>query len=655
MPGVLGPGDGLKPGPLRASVTINPETGEYALGLGETLDVHYDRVEVCPSGTSTSDDDFTTQLGGGGFSARRVEGTLPATGLVLSGKGSFRSKLAQTMNLSYDEGGEVLWEYSWYIEPAGSEDLEVVVKPQNYDQWRPKGNVVERGGNVSLGPGPGVAAPAAQTVGVAVEEADPDYLTLNAVLQTPGGGTPQQKAEKFLFELVNVSREPGATLNYPLDSPQADQPDLRFDPRANPPDKLKVTDTEGLAAETVQTQITQATANVSSYDWGGWGEVRVTAIMPGGRRIVGYLEGDKAQTNVRLPKRSPTSVIADSWKEAQGVTGLADNDDGDNDPVGDGHKGDGLTLYEEYRGFYEKQEHIHGDPKKKDFFILNKVGWNTMAGIYYFQALSGVKVHPEFWSNQVPDDRVINKNHIQGPHVVDQHAVLLTQGRQHYVSKAEGGPGTPQKITKVSLMWELNPNSGGQTLDQQPVSEVMRTRNIAHELLHAASVWHHGDGDGYVLWLREDRNGKPVIMEYQTDGRGQKTGTGTEVSVYAEPNGGEDAKFDATDADFATGWKVFLGKEGATHSGDENCVMRYSVSEAYVAPARKGEPNVRYYTGPVEQSGFRLCTVKTGTGVNSKDHQPQSRYGDAERGDCTHQICVNDLYANDRLHDRLHP
>jgi hypothetical protein len=653
MPGVLGPGDGLKPGPLVARVRIEPETGEYALRLGETLDVQYHWTRACPSGTTSGDNTFTTALGGGGFSNRQAVGTLPDTGLVLSGSASFRSKLAQTLDLSYDEGGEVLWEYSWYIEPVGAEELEVVVKPQNYDQWRPKGNVIRSGGNVSLGPGPGLAAPPAQGVGVEVEEADPDTLMVNAVLQTKDGGPPQQKADKFLFELVGVSREPGATLNYPLDSLQAEQPDLRFDPRVNPADKFKITDQEGLVGETVESHITQATAGISSYDWGGWGELRVTAIMPGGQRIVGHLEGDPTQTNVRLPKRQPTSLIADAWKQAQGVTNLADDDDSDNDPVGDGHTGDGLTLYEEYRGFYEKEAHLQGDPKKKDFFIRNTVGWNTMAGIYYFQALSGLKVHPELWANQLPADRVINKNHRAGPHVVDQHAVLLTQGRQHYVSRAEGGPGTPQKVDKISLMWELNPDVAGQTLDAQPVSPVMRTRNIAHELLHAASVWHHGEGDSYVLWLREERNGKPVIMEYQTDNRGQKTGSGTPVSIYLEPDGGGvDLGLEPDDAQFAAGWKVYLGKPKGNHSGDENCVMRYTAAQAYVAPARAGQPNVRYYTGPVEQIGVRLCTLPTGTGVNSAEHQPQSRYGDAARGDCTSQICVNDLHTTDRLHDR---
>jgi hypothetical protein len=653
MPGVLGPGDGLKPGPLLSTVTISLEDGEYALRLGETLDVHYRSVRECPSGTTTTENDFTTQLGGGGFSNREAVGKLPDTGLVLRGSGSFRSKLPQTLDLSYNGGGEVLWEYSWYMEPVGAEELEVVVKPQNYDHWRPKGNVLQRGGNVSAGNGPGLAAPAAQGIGVEVEEADPDFLTVNVVLQTKDGGTPQQQADKFLFELVRVSREPGATLNYPLDSTQAEEPDLRFDPRSNPPDKIKVTGTDGQNAETVQGPLTQATATISSYDWGAWGELRVTAVLPGGRQIVGHLEADPAQTNVRLPKRPPTSLIADAWKQAQGVTDLADTDDSENDPVGDGHKGDGLTLYEEYRGFYEKEEHIQGDPKKKDFFIRNQVGWNTMAGIYYFAALSGLKVHPELWANQLTTDRVINKNHREGPHVVDQHAVILTQGRQHWVSRAEGGPGTPKKIDKISLMWELNPDVAGQTLDAQPVSAVMRTRNIAHELLHAASVWHHGEGDSYVIWQREERNGKPIIMEYQTDQQGNKTGQGTPVTIYLEPDGtGVDLGMEPDDTQFATGWKMYLGKTGGNHSGDENCVMRYTAAQAYVAPPRRGEPNVRYYVGPVEQIGLRLCTLPTGTGVNSKDHVPQSRYGDAERGDCTHQIDVNDLYADDKLHNR---
>src|SRR5262249_51649577 len=150
-----------------------------------------------------------------------------------------------------------------------------------------------------------------------------------------------------------------------------------------------------------------------------------------------------------------------------------------------------------------------------------------------------------------------NPNHRDGAHVVDQHAVLLTQGRQHYVSRAEGGPGTPKKIDKISLMWELNPNVAGQTLDQQAVSDVMRTRNIAHELLHAASVWHHGEGDGYVLWVREERNGQPVVVEYQTDAQGQKTGSGTPIVIYLEPDGsGVDLSMDATDSQFDTPFKV---------------------------------------------------------------------------------------------------
>ena len=87
--------------------------------------------------------------------------------------------------------------------------------------------------------------------------------------------------------------------------------------------------------------------------------------MPDDSQIVGYLDGDPSQTEVRLPMRSASSFIADSWKKSHGVNGVSDNADNETDPKGDGNPGDGLTLYEEYRGFIEDGQHIEGDPKRR--------------------------------------------------------------------------------------------------------------------------------------------------------------------------------------------------------------------------------------------------------------------------------------------------
>ena len=47
-----------------------------------------------------------------------------------------------------------------------------------------------------------------------------------------------------------------------------------------------------------------------------------------------------------------------------------------------------------------------------------------------------------------------------------------------------------------------------------------------------------------------------------------------------------------------------------------------------------------------ELAGLQLCDSPKGTGVNAPDHNPYPRYGAAAagRGNCKHQVCINDKY-----------
>src|SRR6185295_18202278 len=96
-------------------------------------------------------------------------------------------------------------------------------------------------------------------------------------------------------------------------------------------------------------QYLSAGVRLSSFDFGAYGELKVTARV-NGQDIVGYWkkDPDKRRQPLLLPKRKPESHIADKWKEDNGATDLEDDDDSEGDPVGDEHRGDGLTLYEEY-------------------------------------------------------------------------------------------------------------------------------------------------------------------------------------------------------------------------------------------------------------------------------------------------------------------
>jgi len=153
---------------------------------------------------------------------------------------------------------------------------------------------------------------------------------------------------------------------------------LRFESRINQPPlvvpALSIPD-GGMTATTPEGEYAVVIAGISSFDFGAYGKLKVTAEV-NGREIVGYWKNDpaKEQKPLLLPKRKPTSWIADKWKEDQGVSDLSDTDDEENEPVGDTHKGDGLSLYEEYRGFSENLKHIRANPKKKDLFVCDRIG-----------------------------------------------------------------------------------------------------------------------------------------------------------------------------------------------------------------------------------------------------------------------------------------
>jgi hypothetical protein len=345
---------------------------------------------------------------------------IPATGFALQGSKDVKGTSAM--------GFEVDYTITWDLTPS-TKDLEVVVELGGYDDWRPTatwdatipGNtipvaVVEPDGYLDWRP---TATRDATMPG--------NTIPVKATLRYTDGTSPQidaDKAQKFIFELLETSQEPGIAMNWPRDASDKDY-DLRFAP-AN---AIAFDDpTARQRAEFVPASPqTTASITIQSFDWGGWSRLKVTAELPGpgGRTITGHLLGDETQTEVRLPKRLVSSRIADAWKVAhKGIT-AADSSDDDGLPAGDGNSGDGLTLYEEYRGFYENQVHIEGDPTKKDYFAVNLAGKAGDGGLALFQTISGMAVHSNLLQTELSFDRVINKNVRAAPHRVDQHGVIV--------------------------------------------------------------------------------------------------------------------------------------------------------------------------------------------------------------------------------------
>ncbi len=588
------------------------------------------------------------------------------------------------------------------------DDVEVEVTIADYAKWRPKGSIADpkKPGNA---------------------------LVAHAVLKSKSGkATVLPEVERFRFELLDTSREPGICLNWPLNAKDDDY-DLKLASFASaaatdnvaaarkflsewgmtsmgnydlaslpaggiPPwsfPEISENGQKGELPNPPQDKAGQpfADAAIESYDFGGKSELRVTCILRDGREIIGLMKGEGgAQDLVRLPKRAGPDWIAEVWRKENDVMNLAASDDSEK-VEGQPMNGDGFTLYEEYRGWVVNGQHAEGDPKRKDFFVLNMIGADARAGLELFEQLAQLRVHSKVrrWEMS-PETRLMNGNHRDAPHRVDQHGVwvktftraaLGDNGADTPMTKA-GVAGRPGITKGVGILARGNSESAFNQPYNLPAQDAIFAydRAIAHELLHAVGVEHHGPDDktGYALKfippnVPENKIGRP---HYQTgDGtaitllqeNGHELAAATYV-VYAEtmaryksmmmdmlvalwskgPAGSSDPA-EATrlaEASLRGAFDQFfeqrgiVGKEGAAHSGDQDCVMRYYFARFYEAKSRA---DTLYIVTPgTERIGLEICRAGTGTGINAGSHRPQARYGNAAggAGNCFAQICPND-------------
>src|SRR5207244_13157981 len=67
---------------------------------------------------------------------------------------------------------------------------------------------------------------------------------------------------------------------------------------------------------------------------------------------------------------------------------------------------------------------------------------------------------------------------------------------------------------------------------------------------------------------------------------------------------------------------LYVGSPNAQHSGEAQCVLRYSLAETY---PRRGDPST-YYSVPAgtEPAGLEICSTGKGTGGNDAGRKPQA-------------------------------
>ncbi|MEZ5560728.1 MAG: hypothetical protein R3E86_19550 [Pseudomonadales bacterium] len=372
-------------------------------------------------------------------------------------------------------------------------DFEVEVQIEGYDDWRPEGSIAnpEQPGN---------------------------HLVATATLKprNEAGARNMPRVRRFSFSLGGVSREPGVCLNWPL-AARDSNPDLRL-ALAGVPGALSEEDQVLNIEDPPANDAGQpyGAAQIDAYDYGARAILTVTAELDDGRELVGVLHGaDRDWHAVDLPKQSQTVWIADAWTAAHGTAELPPSDD-DETTAGQPLNGDGYTLYEEYRGFVVNGRHVEGDPKRKDYFVLNLIGADARPGIALFEELSDLRVHSKLRRSEMSQkDRLMNGNRRDAPHRVDQHGVWVKEfsiaglggfGAYTPLKKAHVA-GRPGIVIGIGLLARNEPWSdfSRPTVDQDSGPESVNIpardaafaydRAIAHELMHSVGVEHHGEGN----------------------------------------------------------------------------------------------------------------------------------------------------------------
>jgi hypothetical protein len=461
-------------------------------------------------------------------------------------------------------------------------------------------------------------------------------------------------------ELLNVSEEKGVCLNDPEKEKANQCRDLQlkteteqeaYDAGKMVKEKCTLTD-QWQKARTVKPERSYS-INVYSLDFGSYGFIRSLAKLskstveaapgilyeyisiPWTDETVKHLHAvrrDKAKmysdNRVTIPYDIDENQIPDAgWMTFNNITvpdPLHKNADEDETPRGDGFNGDGLTNYEEYRGFKTLQlkvevtggtavqvwepEHARTNHMTKNIFIHNR----NRLDISLYKTATGLEVfeisEPQYQSNKI---RVVNFNFNPNTHVADQKGLYLYDGgsRPGLLGKAWSSTGTPTipnfedsiviytnniavHVNKVNKeIDEANERrerekKGSGTLKNLLLADKQKTV-IAHELCHGNNVCHHGEGDESVEYDNQTRNplrsgNISCIMRYDNH---RKEGSGWYIGYAPETPGTILCTSQA-----GTGYNA----DGAGHKdaapGRGNCVSQLRVSGRGPRPLPCGKP-----------------------------------------------------------------
>jgi hypothetical protein len=518
--------------------------------------------------------------------------------------------------------------FSYTLTFGNPEEVEaIIIPPADYDQWIPEG-------------GPD-------------EDTPGNTITFKVRLQKKGqpNSKSAQKAQ-FNFELENVSKEPGVCLNWPPNSQVKDPAD--FDLKIVKPNLQNSQNLQNMLLESVgkdgqsatsRPKLSEADLTITSYDYGACGKLKVSVqLQDGSPPFDAHLEGKPDDTEVTIPLDNNGNHIADAWEKSYSLSNTSEAADDDSEPEGDGTPGDGLSLYEEYRGFHVQNDpeadqngHIRTDPTQKDVFIRNR---GQLPVDSFIQ--SQMKLHligpNEYWigDSSAQNPAVINFNTSGFGHNGYQHVLRLIN--KNLSSRGQGllgqtgcltcPPGPPGSIQGG---W-VRVDAAACLATKWGQEELLST--VAHELAHGCNVFHHG-GQSYLASCV--RTGGEAAPGYDKAVYG--------VSYQGDENSGDHdciMRYEGTDlsqvppndpsAPHPLSWlkakTMQIGKKTVVLCPNPESLRVPWIEGAFYPP----DPGVDLPNK--EKPGTKFCTTPDGV--------PHPKAGNATLGKCQQQFCIND-------------
>ncbi|MGH9408886.1 MAG: hypothetical protein ACRD1V_05475 [Vicinamibacterales bacterium] len=392
-------------------------------------------------------------------------------------------------------------------------------------------------------------------------------------------------------------------------------PDFIFDPQMFPSDGWALA-SQGVVESVAG--LTSATARVTAMDYGAIGRVKVLVKYKCGGWIPARVRvNGQEREAVSIPLDEDHNLMADALDDYKGAP---DRDD-DALPKGDGTAGDGLTAFEEYRGFMIKggscddptsDWHVRTTPRHKDFFVYTDYP-DLEQEAHIFGWMADIEVLPVCDRHLSKTQQVLDAMYtldMSKPYldVPDDSRVVnftLDRARQTVFDGLVVHRG-PQHGVVVQLESKLRPQMigtfNGYTIPAEPglvmgpprlTAGVFVRPNIGyvellstvHELGHTVGIPHHSDRrDGTTLSLgKEDIT--PSTSALQAGGIPLDSPDADALVAAAGVEGivigpGGKCTIASPSARYRGGVFVgcmvsFISRRGQQESGTQGCPMRY--------------------------------------------------------------------------------